>query len=157
MQHIGAPGWRTSPLGKNMKYIIALLCFVCSLASAQQITNTTYTPLPSALQTAATVNSGVQQNANYRGGHFIINVSSYNIGTYTPHIQGLDPVSGNWYDILVGPGISAIGTTIIKVYPGIGASTNAASPDILPLNWRVQLIGTSTPSMTISVDAYLEL
>jgi len=139
-----------------MRYLALILCFVSSLAFSQ-VANTTYQPLPLATQTATTVNSPVQNNFNYRGGHFIINVVTATSGNYTPHIQAQDPISGIWYDILVGSAISTVGTTVLKVYPGIGASANASASDILPLTWRVQLIGASTPSMVISVSAYLEL
>jgi len=139
-----------------MKYLILLMCFVSSFAFAQ-VANTNYTPLPQATQTATTVNSPVQTNYNYRGGHFIINVMTVTGGTYTPHIQAQDPISFTWYDILVGPTISASGITILKIYPGIGVVTNGSASDILPLTWRVQLIGASTPNMMISVDVYLEL
>lgn len=132
------------------------MCFVSSFAFSQ-VANTTYTPLPQATQTATTVNSPVQMNYNYRGGHFIINVVTATSGTYTPHIQAQDDSSGIWYDILVGSAISASGITILKVYPGIGAIANGTANDILPKTWRIQLVGASTPNMVISVDAYLEL
>lgn len=138
-----------------MKYIFCLLLLLSSMASAQ-VSNTVYTPLPSATQTAATVNSGQQSNSNYRGGHFIVNVTTATSGNYTPHIQGQDPSSGAWYDVLVGAAISTTGTTVLKVYPGIGVSANGSASDILPAVWRVQLIGASTPNMALSVGAYLE-
>lgn len=139
-----------------MKYLFLMAIFYCSF-SYGQVVNAIYTPLPLANQTATTVNSPVQQNFNFRGGHFIINCSSFVSGTYTPHIQGMDPISGIWYDILVGSAISSVGITILKIYPGIGSTANASSSDILPQIWRVQLVGASTPSMVISVDAFLEL
>lgn len=138
------------------KLIFSLLLLFC-LPCVAQVANQFGTPLPSTAQTALTVNSTDQSNFNYKGGHFIITVTAYTSGTYTPHIQGKDPSTGQYYDILVGSGISAIGTNVIKIYPGIGTSANAASPDILPSVWRVQLIGTSTPAMTIQVDAFLDL
>jgi hypothetical protein len=136
--------------------IFLSMCLLCFSAMAQ-ITNTTYTPLPQATQTATTVNSLAQSNTSYRGGHFIVTVVTATSGTYTPHIQGYDPASGLWYDILIGSAISAVGTTVLKVYPGIGVVANGSASDVLPLTWRVQLIGASTPSMVISVDAYLEI
>lgn len=139
-----------------MKYALVFLLLFASIAHAQTI-NTTAIPLVSTAQTATTVNSVDQSNLVALGGHFVVNVSAFTSGTYTPHVQGKDPVSGAYYDILVGPAIGATGTTILKVYPGIGAIANAASPDILPLTWRVQLIGASTPSMMISVAVYLDL
>lgn len=121
-----------------------------------QVSNTTYQPLPQNTYTATTVNSMDQTNNNYKGGHFIINIVTATSGTYTPHIQAKDPISGLYYDILVGSALSAVGTTILKVYPGIGVVANGSASDILPQIWRVQLIGASTPSMVLSVDAYLE-
>lgn len=138
------------------KLLFSLLLLFC-LPCAAQVANQFTTVLPATAQTGATVNSPAQQNFNFRGAHFVIYVSAYTSGTYTPHIQGYDAVSGQWYDILVGTGITAIGETIIKVYPGIAGTANAAANDILPTTWRVQLIGTSTPAMTISVGAFLEL
>lgn len=135
-------------------FIASLLLMMSAIS---QITNTTFTPLPQATQTAATVNSLPQTNNSYRGGHFIINVITVTSGTYTPHVQGYDPASGLWYDILVGSAISASGTTVLKVYPGIGVVANGSASDILPLTWRIQLIGASTPSMIMSVDAYMEI
>lgn len=140
-----------------MKKIFFALIFFCVNCFAQETPNEFSNIIPATLQTSATVNSPEQKNYGFRGGHIVIYVSSYNSGTYTPHVQGLDPISGQWYDILVGTGITGIGETIIKVYPGIPGTANAAANDIIPRTWRVQLIGTSTPSMVISVGAYLDL
>jgi hypothetical protein len=138
------------------KMLFSLLLFCC-LPCMAQVANQFETVLPAIAQTAATVNSPTQQNFNFRGGHFVVYVSAYTSGTYTPHIQGYDAISGQWYDILVGTGISAIGENVVKIYPGISGTTNVAANDILPSVWRVQLIGTSTPAMTISVGVFLEL
>ncbi len=137
-----------------MKYLLLLLAFVSSLGMAQ-MPNYGYQPFASGALTGAAVNSPDFKNDNYRGGHFIVNVSGFTSGTYTPHIQGKDPVYGTYYDILVGLPISATGTTVLKVYPGIPSIANAAASDILPLVWRVQMIGASTPNMVLSVAAHL--
>ena len=141
---------------KKLICIFLLLYSYASFAQNVQYGNNNLALLPSAAQTGATIVSPDQNNLFFRGGHFIINVTAYTSGTYTPHIQGKDPISGTYYDILVGTAISATGITIIKVYPGIGASVNAASPDILPQLWRVELIGATSPSMTISFSAMLD-
>ena len=70
-----------------------------------------------------------------------------------PTIQGKDHLSGKYYDLLVGVAITAIGTTILKVYPGIMASANVAASDILPLTWRVQFVHADVDSITYSVSA----
>lgn len=122
-----------------------------------QTANTYVNVMPLATQTSTTINSPTQQNFNYRGGHFIISVTTVAAGTYTPHIQGFNATDGKWYDILVGLAISANGDTVLKVYPGIAEIPNGAANDILPQTWRIQMIGASTPSAIFSVDAYLEL
>ena len=138
-----------------MKYFLLLLAFVSSLGMAQ-VSNTTVTPLYSAARTDTTVVSGDFGNFGYRGAHFVVNVSTFTSGTYTPKIQGKDPVSGIYYDILVGSAIASTGTTILKVYPGISAIANGSASDILPSTWRVLMVGASTPNMVLSVAAYLE-
>jgi len=138
---------------------LAILWFAAaclSPAHAQMdVANVQASLFPLAAQTATTLTSNDQQNASWKGLHVIVNVTSYTSGTYTPHIQGEDEY-GNYYDILVGPAISATGITVLKVYPGIATLANGAASDLLPAVWRVQLVGATTPSMTISVDANLE-
>lgn len=143
---------------KNFKYWIlalALLLLAPVVTHAQSQANGGGTvPMACTTCTATTVNSQDVSNSNWKGGHVIFNVSAYISGTYTPHIQGKDPASGTYYDVLVGTGsnvISSAGTTVLKVYPGIAAIAGGAASDIVPSTWRVQLIGASTPSMTLTV------
>jgi hypothetical protein len=137
-----------------MKRFFALLIALAPLFALAQ--NSGGTLIPSAAYTA-TVTSGDQDNTQFRGVHVVINVSSYTNGNFTPKIQGKDPASGTYYDILVGPAISATGATVLKVYPGIGSAANGAAQDILPKTWRVTVIGASTPSATLSVGFFYEL
>lgn len=142
-----------------MKKILSFiaLCLLCFSTMAQQLSNTTFTPLPFGTYTATTVNSIDQVNYNYRGAHIIINVTTATSGNYTPHIQAKDPVSGLYYDLLVGTAISSAGVTVLKIYPGMTATANVSASDMLPLTWRVQMIGASTPSAVFSVSAFLGL
>lgn len=134
------------------------LCALCSSTSswAQSANvNTAASILPSSTFTATTLNLPDQLNSNWKGAHVIINISSFTAGSVTPHIQGKDPVSGVYYDLLVGTALTATGTTVLKVYPGIAATANAAASDLLPQVWRVQLVGSSA-NMVLSVGANLE-
>lgn len=72
-----------------------------------------------------------------------------------PKIQGKDPVSGGYYDVLVGTAITATGMTVLKVGPGIGAVENGAANDFLPDTWRVRLEHADTDSITYSVGAVI--
>ena len=127
-------------------------------ASAQQNLNGTVAPFQSQAFTATTLNSSTYTNTNCKGAHFIVNLSSYTSGNVTVHIQGQDPVSASWYDILVSPAISSTTGSpyIMKVYPGATILANYSTSDFLPYTWRVQLVGASTPSMTLSVGANCE-
>jgi hypothetical protein len=137
-----------------MKYLLLLLAFAWSFAIAQT-PNASIPVLRSEARTATTVNSIDMGNFGYRGAHVMVNVTTATSGSYTPHIQAKDPISGAYYDVLVGPAISATGITILKIYPGINSITNGSASDILPSTWRMQLIGASTPNMVLSVSAYL--
>lgn len=132
-----------------------VLAFGFAGEARAQAGNLQSTILPSAARTAVQVNSADQNNLTWSGVHVTVNVSAFTAGSYTPKIQGKDPVSGVYYDLLVGPSIAATGITILKIYPGMAVVANGAASDFLPRVWRVQLNGT-TPSMTISVGANLQ-
>lgn len=111
--------------------------------------------LPSAARTATSVVSADITNTQWRGGHFIVNVSAYASGTYTPTIQGKDPASGTYYTILEGNAISATGTTVLKVYPGATPIAGGVASDIIPKTFRVSMAASSTATVTYSVGASL--
>lgn len=117
--------------------------------------NTEVTVLASAARTA-TVDSADQTNHNARGAHVIIDVTAITATpSITPKIQVKDPASAKYYDVLVGVAITAVGTTVIKVYPGIAASANAAASDILGRTWRVRVEHADADSITYSVGAHV--
>lgn len=108
--------------------------------------------LPSVARTA-TVN-GTDQNGRRFGVHVIINVTA---ATATPsvvfRIQGKDPASANYYDILVSVAVTAIGVTVLKVFPGATVAANLAANDMLPAIWRVRAEHGDTDSITYTVSA----
>jgi len=124
----------------------------------RQRANTTETVLASA-QRNATTTSADFTNYNARGLHAIIDVTGFiGVPTITPKLQGKDAVSGKYYDILVGtPIASAIGTVVLKLYPGITPLINAAASDILPRTWRVVVTHADAQLITYSVGATLIL
>ena len=121
------------------------------------ISNTDITLLISAARTA-TLDTAEQTNTHGRGCHVIINVTSItDTPSVVPKIQGRDPASGEWYDLLPGVAIIATGMTVLKVYPGIATIVNAAASDILPAHWRVRLEHADVDSITYSVGAVVIL
>lgn len=106
----------------------------------------------------ATIDSADFTDEIAEGAHIIINVTAVagTTPTLTPRIQGKDPASGTYYDVLVGTAINATGMTVLKVGPGLAAVANAAAADFLPDVWRVRcVIGGVSPSFTFSVGAVL--
>lgn len=117
--------------------------------------NVERTLLASAARTATTDGSD-ETNFNHRGGHFIINVTAYPAAaSVVPKIQGKDPVSGIYYDILEGIPIVATGFTILKVFPGAAASANAIASDVLPRTFRIRMEHADADSITYSVGLAL--
>lgn len=123
----------------------------------RQRNNTNETLLASAARTAA-VNSADFVNYNAKGAQFIIDISATPATPeITVTIQGKDPISGNYYDLLIGPVYNSVGTNILKIYPGIVASPNASASDILPRDYRVSVANADADSITYSIAAALVL
>ncbi|KKM84780.1 hypothetical protein LCGC14_1295670 [marine sediment metagenome] len=116
--------------------------------------NTNIEVLPSAAR-IATLNSA-DLDCQGRGVHVIIDVTvDPALASVVPKIQGFDPLSGTWYDLLVGVAITAVGTTVLKVYPGIAVAANVAASDVVPPVWRVRMEHADADSITYSVGAAL--
>lgn len=119
-------------------------------------TNNTKTVFESVARTA-TPTSVDQGNPVCRGLHLVIDCTVK--GGAAPSvvftIVGKDPVSGKTWTILASAAIVAVGTTILKVYPGITAAANAAVSDVLPPVWQVTAVHANGDSITYSVTAQL--
>lgn len=144
-----------------MKRIFALILLmaVAGLCRAQQFTNSSAQAVALGVYTAAEVDGPTQTNLTWKNTDIIINCTAYTSGTYTPHVQGFDR-DGNAYDILVGTSgastqITGTGITVLHVGPGFLAVPGTAAQVALPVKWRVILVGTSSPSMTLVVNANL--
>lgn len=141
------------------------LLIACLLAFSAQAQNIEGSLLTSSAR-SATANSTDRDNPSWRGVKVVINMTAYSAGTWTPRIQGKDVLSGQYYDILVGPAVTSTpGSPIVmRVYPGITPSAadsdnptfGAAASDALPRTWRFQMTGASTPSGTFSAGFTLQ-
>lgn len=136
------------------RIVIALLLAALAVpAFPQSVQNMCGTPLASAARTATTVNTPTLQNQSFRGAVVTVNVSAYTSGQYIAHLQAAVPATPTvFYDILASAAINGTGTTSYTIYPGVTVASNVAVSQVLPRLWRVSLAGTSTPSMTFSVD-----
>lgn len=146
---------------KNLPFIPALMIFLWLVYSfwalpsyAQNFGNLSSVMLPSASRTATEVVSADINNPQWRGAHFIINVTAYNASTLTPTIQAKDPVSGTYYSLLVGNSISSTGTTVLKIYPGAATIANGVAADMLPKTFRIKMNASGVTPTTYSVGAF---
>ena len=68
-----------------------------------------------------------------------------------PTIDGKDPLSGKFYNILTGAAITATGTTVLRIHPQIPASANLIAQDFLPETYRVVMTHADADSITYTV------
>jgi len=93
--------------------------------------------------------SADQTNYNGRGLKVFINVSSFSGTSITFKIQGKDPVSSTYFDMLTGAAIVATGTQLLTIYPALTAVANVTATDVLPRTWRLSwTITTATVTAT---------
>lgn len=120
--------------------------------------NDNITVLASAARTA-TVASATFTNGNYRGGQFIINTTV--VPGAAPStvfsVQMFNAVTGNFITLLSSVAIVAVGTVVLRVYPGLVAAANLVANDLLPWQWRVNAVHGNANSVTYSVAANLML
>lgn len=69
----------------------------------------------------------------------------------TPTIRGKDPVSGKYYDLLVGAAIVATGTVVLKIGPALIAAAGIVARDFIPRSWNFRMAVVDIDSMTYSV------
>lgn len=90
------------------------------------------------------------------GLHLVIDVTAVTASpSVVPTIDGHDRLSGKWYNLLTGAAITATGTTVLKIGPGIGSIANAAANDILPARLRLTMTHGDADSITYTAAAHL--
>lgn len=113
------------------------------------------TAFVSAPRTATPTNAELATDGA-RGMHLVIDVTAITASpSVVPTIDGYDPLSGKWYNLLTGVAITATGTTVLKIYPGIATAANAAASDVVPDTFRVVMTHADADSITYSVGVHL--
>jgi len=119
------------------------------------VENRPLTVLASAARIAST-DSGDLVNRSARGLHLIIDMTvEPGVDTVTFTIEGKDPLSGKYYTILASAALTAVATTVLKVYPGLTVAANLVASDALPKDWRVRATHSGVTTTTYSVGAQL--
>ena len=117
------------------------------------IVNKEVTLLASAARTAL-VTGADQFNHVARGVVITIDVTvDHATSSLTFTAQGKDSTSGKYYDLLVSAAVNAVGTTTLKIYPGLTAAANSVATDVLPVVWRLNVAVADAGSITYSVGA----
>lgn len=115
--------------------------------------NTQFTPFSSAARTASS-NTGAITNHNARGITLIIDVSVYPAAASVVfNIEEYDSTSGQYVVILASAAITAVGTTRMRIYPGLVGAAGLVANDILPRNFRISAVHADADSITYSVGA----
>lgn len=110
--------------------------------------------------TAASANTSSADIANQfaTGGHVIIDITAITgtVPTLAVTVEGKDINSGKYYPILTSAMLSAVGTTVLRIFPGAIATANLSANDILPSTFRVSVaIAGTTPAVTARIGLNL--
>lgn len=110
---------------------------------------------------AGTVNTNDLQNVNATGLTVVVDITAITgtSPTLTVTIQGKDVASGKYYTILAGAALTATGTTVMRIYPGITqTNTNVLASLTVPEWFRISYtIGGTTPAVTATIGVCTQL
>ncbi len=102
-----------------------------------------------------TTNSSDQRNNDNRGLRVRINMSAVTAtGSVVFKVQGRTP-AGAYEDLLSGVAVTAVGDSVLTVYPGLVAAANSVANAVVPGKWRVVATPANAVSMTYSASAEL--
>lgn len=97
-----------------------------------------------------------QDNPYCRGLQVIMDITAVTLtGTLTVTIDGQDPASGKWYNLLTSAALATVATTVLRVIPELVTAANLIASDVLPKTFRIVVTPANAVSMTYSVGATL--
>lgn len=116
-----------------------------------------FTVLASAARTADPDTKEFEaMGVEYRGLHLVIDVTAVAATpSVTVTVQGVDRVSGKVYTVLASAAITATGTTVLKVGPGLTAAANSVANDFVPPIFRILADHADADSITYSIAGQL--
>jgi hypothetical protein len=95
--------------------------------------------------------SATQTNSNARGVVVWLNMTNVGTGSVTVLIQGIDPVSGNSYNIFTGSAITSNTFIAYTVYPAV-ANGSTSADQVIPRSWRVYVQANNNNPTTYTVS-----
>lgn len=115
----------------------------------------TETALYQSVARAGTPTAAAFSSGGRRGLHLVIDVTAVTGASVVPTIDGQDVLSGKFYNLLTGSAITTTGTTVLKIYPGIGTIANGAASDVIPANLRLVMTHADGNSITYTASVHL--
>lgn len=113
------------------------------------------TVYPSAARTA-TPTAAVVGCGYARGVQVVVDLTAFTTAaSLTVAIDSQDATSGKWYNLLTSAALSAVATTVLRVYPGLVAAAGLVANDVLAENLRITVTHGNANSTTYSVSAHL--
>ncbi len=73
----------------------------------------------------------------------------------TVAVSGVDSASGTTWPLISSAAVTATGTVVVKIAPGITPSTNVAVADILPPDVQVTVTHANADSITYALTAHV--
>lgn len=102
--------------------------------------------------TATTADHTVHFNTRSKGGIFIFHATAETAtASVVFTIKGVDPAGNTTWDILASAAFDAVGTRVLRVYPGLTAVTNLTATDILPEAIQIFCDHNDADSFTYSI------
>lgn len=97
--------------------------------------------------------TAVQVSDNYaKGIQVVIEVTAASATpSVVPTIDGFDPASDTWYNLLTGAAITAVSSTVLRVHPELTAAANLIAQDMVPETYRIVMTHADADSITYSV------
>lgn len=100
--------------------------------------------LQATMQAAGTVTGADTSIRDAKGAIFTVDVTLATSVSVVFTIQGYDPTSAKWVDILASAAKTATGTFDMIVYPGVTVAANVALSQPLHSTFRVKAVSTGT-------------
>lgn len=114
-----------------------------------------------ALASAARIASGASEllrNDEASAAAVVVDITAISgtTPTLTVIVEALDAASGKYVTLIQSTALAAVGTTLLRVGPGLTAAANLTVNGIVPRLFRVRYtIAGTAPSVTFSVGAAL--
>lgn len=121
------------------------------IQAVKPITNDAVTLLASSSRTT-TQTSADLYNPYAKGIQVVLDMTVVTAGpSVTLTINGKDPASGKYYNLLTGAAVTTVTTNVYRIYPGLTAVANATVSDNVPLVFQIVVTANNANAGTYSV------